>query len=325
MRRAWCLAIVLGCVAWTGSAVAETPQTLFEDGKRLLHQGDYANACPKLAESMRLDASLGTELHLAECHARTGLTATAWREFRDAEAWAEMKRDPRQKLARERALALAPTLSKVTIVAVPPAEPGLEIRIDGVLLETSKWGTAVPVDPGSHEVTADAPGRKRWATTVPVGPNGAIASVSVPVLEETVALVDVTTVPSSPLRPAPERRIAPTVVRGDVQRVGGVVVIGLGAGSIVVGGVLAGLAKSKLDESNAGHCRSGKLCDGAGIAARSQSLDFAAASTATMIAGGLAVAGGIAIYVLAPRTRPAPHVALSLSVSEATLTLRQDW
>src|SRR6266498_2939701 len=97
-----------------------------------LADGKFAEACPKLGESQRLDPGVGTQFHLADCYERIGQTASAWAGFLEAASGAKaLGQTEREKVARERAAALAPRLSKLTIVAARAADvPGLEIKRD---------------------------------------------------------------------------------------------------------------------------------------------------------------------------------------------------
>src|SRR5258708_37819221 len=101
------------------SAAAEA---LFEDGRRLMTEGRYDEACSKLEESQRLDPGLGTQFHLANCWQRSGRTASAWALFR-AEASEAGPRglSGRERVARVRTLALGGWLSKLQIAPVAAA------------------------------------------------------------------------------------------------------------------------------------------------------------------------------------------------------------
>ncbi|HVH46275.1 MAG TPA: hypothetical protein VM925_28235, partial [Labilithrix sp.] len=96
---------------------AATAQALFDEGKRLMGQGKYAEACPKLIESQRIDPGGGTLFAIALCHEGEGKTATAWAEF--TSALAEARRDrraDREAAAAEHIRALESKLTRVRVV-----------------------------------------------------------------------------------------------------------------------------------------------------------------------------------------------------------------
>jgi hypothetical protein len=131
---------------------------LFESAKVLRAGGRYPEACEAFAESKRLASGVGISLYLADCYEHLGKNALAWAEFREAEAHAREKHDKRADVARARGAALGPLLGHIG-VAIPLAAEGVEVRIDGgESLAPATW-TAVPVDPGRHEVTLRIAGK----------------------------------------------------------------------------------------------------------------------------------------------------------------------
>ena len=81
-------------------------QSLFDEGRKLMTEGKFAQACPKLAESQKLDPGVGTQFNLADCYERLGQTASAWAGFLEAASTAKsMGQGEREKVARERAAA----------------------------------------------------------------------------------------------------------------------------------------------------------------------------------------------------------------------------
>jgi thioredoxin-like negative regulator of GroEL len=67
-------------------------QALFNDGKKLMTSGKYADACPKLEESQRLAPAIGTKFNLADCYEHTGRLASAWAAFLSVAAAARKRR-----------------------------------------------------------------------------------------------------------------------------------------------------------------------------------------------------------------------------------------
>jgi len=165
-------------------------QTLFDEGRTLMEKKQYAEACPKFAESQRLDPGGGTLLNLALCHELEGKTATAWNEFRDALAQAGRDgRKDREVLANEHIAALASKLIRLTVVvpsAVAAREP--EVMLDRSRLPAPAWGSPIPVDPGDHHVTVTADGAPTWETTLTASETGKTYRVEVPELERPAAL-----------------------------------------------------------------------------------------------------------------------------------------
>jgi len=194
-------------------------ETLYRQARELSASGNYADACPKFAESYRLDAATGTLLNLASCHESQGRFATAWLEFSDALVQSQReRRQSRIKFAEERVAALEPKLSRLTLVLAPQVdESELTLALDGVGIGRAALGVPTPVDPGPHQVEAKAPGKKTWAASVEMGAVADAQTVTIPALEPEPVPVVVPLVASAqvPATRAPEPAPAPAA---DVPR-----------------------------------------------------------------------------------------------------------
>jgi hypothetical protein len=301
-------------------------QALFDDARKLIADKKWVEACPKLEESQRLDPGLGTLLNLAECQSQIGKTASAWANFLEAAYQAKASNQAkREATARAHAAALEAKLSRITILAVGAASAGLEIRRDGVVVAASLVGTAVPVDPGEHTVSASAPGKRPWSTKVVVRAEGHMVSVSVPQLEDvgpgappgpepTPVTPKPNTVPGAPAQgpaapgePPPHPADADDAGRG--QRIGGIAMVVLGAGGLVIGAAFTGLASKKLSDSNAQGCdKATNVCSNpTAFGLRNDARTFGNVATGGWVAGGLVAAGGVALLVTSVLMKPRPE------------------
>jgi hypothetical protein len=156
MRTALLALLVPGLLLEASRARAEpsdpaAAEMLFRQGRSLVRAQDYRDACPKFAESLRLEHAPGTLLNLADCEEHVGRTATAWAHFKELSKelpWS----DERQPLATARAAGLEQRLARLTIRASALLGEDRRVLRDEVELGPASLNVALPVDPGKHTV-----------------------------------------------------------------------------------------------------------------------------------------------------------------------------
>lgn len=276
-----------------GSAFAQAPtevsaqnaaiaQKLYDDAMQLMAEKKYGDACPKLAESNRLDAGMGTRFHLADCYENLGRLASAWALFTDvADEAKRTKQAGRESVARERATQLEARLPKMT-VEVPASVarvPGVEVWDGDTIVKQPLWGQPLPVDPGKHTIAVRAPGRRTWEKVIVLREGAA----------ETVAIGELASIGSS-------------------RRVGVIALGSVGVASVVVGSVFGLQARSKWrNDVVMKSCEGGVItqCDLQDAQARlekSGAQTDATLSTVTFVLGGAALAGA-AVLALWPQAK----------------------
>ena len=179
------LAAALGAVAPRARAAEDqaAARALFDDARKLMADGKHAEACPKLEAAQKLFNSTGILLNMADCYEKTGRIASAWTRFGEAAAVAaRANRSEDAEEARKRQAALAPRLSRLQLDVRAPKK-GMTITRDGVALAEAAWSTAIPVDPGEHELRAEAPGYEAWTGKVVVDEPGATKTFEIPELQ----------------------------------------------------------------------------------------------------------------------------------------------
>ena len=320
----------LGVLATTPALAADTAaaQTLFSDARKLMAAGNYADACPKLEESEKLDPGMGTLYNLGDCYEHVGKTASAWAAFDEVANEARAAGQPtREQDARGRANALSPGLAHLTIdAAAIRSLPGLKITRDGADIGAPEWGSAIPVDPGEHTITATATGKKEWSAKINVSAREA-SIVKLPILEDAPVAAPP---PAAPIGPAPGTEPASD---GKTQRTIGVALAGVGILSLGTGLVLGLMSKGEESAANTDGCSEAtNFCTNQhAVDERSTALVEGNVSSVLSIAGLVFATGGIVLWATAPRApkttakewRVAPDVAVGQG--GASFGMRGTW
>lgn len=323
--RAAALSLAVAVAFAPAGASAQAPsnavlaQELFEQGRTLATSNQWAQACPKFEASLHYDPALGTKLNLATCYEKTGKLASAWSLYRDAAEIAAKSGDTkRHDYAASHATALEPRLPRLTITAPSPAPPGLAITRDGTPIDAAALGVALYVDPGPHAISATAPGYKAF-TTKTTATEGTSTTIAIPPLAPEPAPVATVTKPApiAPPPPPPPAGSHTRAILGIAAAGTGVVLVGVGLGF--------GLGASHAFDRAKSACAE-LTCPDQDAYARGQA-DVRDArrdgtiSTVLTIAGAAAIAGGLAVWLIAPSSHHEERAHLSASVTPSSVGL----
>jgi hypothetical protein len=188
----WIAGLGLLLAAFPRSASAQSGEApaleLYKQATKAFDAGDYPAACSKLEEVVKLvPRGVGGRLTLARCYERLGKLASAYTNYGLVEGLARDTKNKALEKEAQRAIAsLEPRLARLTIAVGEGVRGtgGLEIARDGVPVGAALWGQAIPVDRGSHTITAATPGKRRWEKIVDVDADGASLTVSLDALED---------------------------------------------------------------------------------------------------------------------------------------------
>jgi hypothetical protein len=298
LRTSLAAAVLAAVVATGGEARADkaAAEALFQEGRRLMEAKDYAAACPKLAESHRLDPGIGVLLYLGDCYAANGQTASAWAAFREAEPAARAAgQADRARIAADKIAALEPKLSRILLVPPAGVDPtSFEVRLDRDVFGAATLGVGVPIDPGSHQVEVSAPGKVPWSSTIEVRAAAPETRIELPVLQTAAgAAAPVAGATSTP--PDAEES------GWNGQKTAAVVVGGVGVGAVVVGSVFGAMAFSTWASAE-DNCLEGepRRCTAQGVDDADSASTQGTVSTVAYAVGGAAIVGAAVLWLTAP-------------------------
>ncbi len=312
--------VALHGAAQTKGGNRAAAEALFNQGRDLMSAGKFSEACPKFEASQQLDPGLGTMLNLAECYEKTGRTASAWAEYREAIPLARASGSKaRQDLATERAQALQERLSTLTIRAISgeDASAHLEVRRDGVMLQQAELGAPIPVDPGEHLIEAVAPGKHPWSSKVQVAGDAAKVAVEIPpLLPASGPAPSATTPAAAPSTTATSEPPATRASDGSGRRTVGLVLGGAGIVGVGLGTFFGVRASSKWSDAKDKCSDYPYGCSAEALDLRSNARSSGTVSTVAFVAGGALLATGLVLYFTAPKQQ---EMALGIGPGSAFL------
>lgn len=278
-------------LAAPAALAASKADQLFQEGRSLINSGDYVGACKKFEESKALDPAASTVLNLGLCNEKQGKYIAAVEHFKNA-ALAFGKGAGRNE-AEKRAAEAQKMIGKLTVTKDAALPAGARIVLNGNQLTDESMSEAIPVDPGVLELAVEAEGHQRNVTSVKVEPGQqvevkAVAGSEIRVGEPSTGQKD------KPNKPSP-------------LRTAGFIVGGVGVASLIVGGVTGALALSNAGiyrdrcQPNPDPSKSNDVCTQSGLDAGGRIDLLAPLSTITFIAGGVLVAGGVTMILIAPK------------------------
>lgn len=298
--------LVAGLFTWAQSAHAgdvTLAEALFREGKSLMDEGKFAEACPKLAESFEQDAATGTLLALALCLEEQGKLASAWATYSDVAARAKVEGNAdREELARERVRELEPRLSKFTLTVPEALAPSASVRRDGEVVPRAAWGSPLPADPGAHTIEVTAPGHEPWKHEFTLGSESDAQVIQVPML----APAALAPAPLEPQTPSPTADSTPQ----RPLRIAAYTALGVSVAGAALGTWFAVRSKNAYDDANA-YCPSfpctltpDQNAERNDLADEGDSLKTG--SIVSFVVAGVGLGAGITLFVLSSDTESAP-------------------
>jgi hypothetical protein len=315
--------LVLMCSAAPTQAQSDADRAaarrLAKEGLALKKEGNCKEALPLLERAQAIYDAPTHLLAIAQCQAQLGKLVGA------AETYRKLGRSeigPRSPAAfrhaqetRERELAeLVPRIATVIIDVVPPVPPRVSLRLDGEGLSPQFLGVVRPMNPGEHQVEAEAPNHApvRQTFVLKEGEKGRVnltlKSLAPPAPSATASAAPTSAATPPPTTPPPPPMLPPPPDEGPSRKTVGYVLGGVGAASVLVGGYFGIRALAKKSD-RASEC-STTSCSQDGITIQNDAFKAATLSNVFFGVGLLGLGAGAYLVLTAPDTPSATAIRL---------------
>ena len=293
---------ILALLALASSASAdkkERADQLFKEGKSLMAEKRYADACNAFEESYKLDPGIGAQLNIAKCYEEWGKLGRAFTSYQLAEKMARDGGDARADKIKELIAELDSQVPRLTIRLPKDAPKGFQVTMDKK--PVTVIGEAFVVDPGPKTLewwVGNGPKKQKIVAIE----RGGESEVTLDVPKGTVVKPDGgdggDKEPEKPKKTTPEKPSSP----GRAQRIGGIALGGAGVLAIGVSSIMTLSARGKYNDALDMYCNGMKnSCDPQGLDITHDARSTANVATVVFFVGLAAVGGGVALYLLAPK------------------------
>jgi tetratricopeptide (TPR) repeat protein len=207
----------------------QAARELFKKAEADEDAGKWEEALDKVKRAISVKPTPGLRYHIALCEEKLGRLVEALADYTAAD---QMAREQNNKDVID---AVAEPLKTLrirvpTLTIEVPAAQGSEVELDGKPIAQGVYGVAMPVEAGTHKVTARAPGKRPFSTQVTLHEREAdTATVKWIDLPPIVAPNDGHETPEKPV----ETKSGPVKVGAIVATAASAVLLGVGIGAFV--------------------------------------------------------------------------------------------
>ncbi|MEO5730130.1 MAG: hypothetical protein ABI134_24865 [Byssovorax sp.] len=221
----------------------------------------------------------------------------------------KVRQGDRRKVAKEQRDKLAREVPQLTLSLPPGAPAGTVVKRDGAVVAEAALGIGLPVDPGKHVVSTQAPGGALWEQRITITKGEKKPLVlevkAAPTVEARTAMAAPVVVATP--EPASQADLpSPAGAGTSSRRVAAYALGGVGVAGLVLGGVMGGLTLGKKSTIEA-HCGKGigapsELdCDQTGLDAAGSAKTLGLVSTIGFAAGLAGVVTATVLLLTEPK------------------------
>lgn len=308
LSRLWALLTALSLLSLTLPASADSPADLrraraqFQRGIELEQASNWSEAIQQFREVGSVRMTPQVRFHIAYCEENLGRLVTALGGYELALAEAEQVGADFKGEVETAITRLRERIPKLLIERGTGADAAA-VHLDGVALGGNSVGVEIPLDPGPHNVSANAPGFKPFTATVELKER-----------EVTRLAIELEPQPIPPPDAGPKQVIVVTRTEAP-KRLVPYVVGGAGVAALVAGGVLFALHES-LDAELKRKCPNPNACPESNRDTYDRMVFYSWAAPVTAGVGVAAIGVAVSLIVFEKKKAPdSPPTAARLELS----------